>query len=56
MPLSQTGNKIKRAMQKLYGKKRGSNVFYASANKGRVKGGEKIKGYTKVYPIRKAGK
>lgn len=38
MPLTKKGSKIKRAMQKTYGKKKGTSVFYASANKGRIKG------------------
>ena len=38
MPLTKKGKKIMRAMRKLYGKKKGRSVFYASANKGRIKG------------------
>lgn len=38
MPLTKKGKKIKRAMAKTYGKKRGERVFYASANKKRIKG------------------
>jgi hypothetical protein len=38
MPLTKKGSKIKRAMQKQYGKKRGESVFYASRNKGTIKG------------------
>ena len=38
MPLTKKGSKIKRAMQKQYGKKRGEAVFYASRNKGTIKG------------------
>lgn len=41
MPLTKKGAKIKRAMQKQYGKKKGEQVFYASQNKGRVKGTHK---------------
>ncbi len=41
MPLTTKGKKIKKSMQKTYGKKRGTNVFYASANKGTVKGVKK---------------
>ena len=37
MPLTTKGAKIKAAMQKQYGKKRGKDVFYASANKGTIK-------------------
>ncbi len=38
MPLSKKGRKIKRAMTGQYGKARGASVFYASANKGTIKG------------------
>jgi hypothetical protein len=36
--LSTKGKKIKKAMEKQYGKKRGDRVFYASENKGAIKG------------------
>lgn len=38
MPLSKKGTKILKAMKASYGAKRGKNVFYASANKGKIKG------------------
>ena len=38
MPLTKKGKKIKRAMRKQYGKKKGDRVFYASQNKGTIKG------------------
>ena len=38
MPLTTKGAKIKRAMTKLYGKSRGTRIFYASANKGTISG------------------
>lgn len=38
MPLTKKGKKIKRQMRKTYGSKKGSQVFYASANKKRIKG------------------
>lgn len=41
MPLTKKGRKIKRAMDKEYGKKKAERVFYASANKGTIKGVEK---------------
>lgn len=41
MPLTKKGSKIKKAMEKEYGAKKGKTVFYASANKGRIKGVEK---------------
>lgn len=41
MPLTPKGKKVKAAMAKQYGAKRGESVFYASINKGTVKGAEK---------------
>ena len=41
MPLTKKGKKIKASMQKQYGKKKGRQVFYASQNKGTVKGTHK---------------
>ena len=41
MPLTKKGRKIKRAMTKEYGKERGERVFYASQNKGTIKGTHK---------------
>ena len=38
MPLTEKGKKIKKAMQKQYGKKAGERVFYAAENKGSIKG------------------
>lgn len=38
MPLTKKGSKIMAAMMEHYGKKKGKAVFYASANKGRIKG------------------
>lgn len=38
MPLTKKGKKIKRAMVKQYGAKKGAQVFFASANKGTIKG------------------
>jgi len=38
MPLTEKGRKIKRATKKTYGKKKGKRVFYASQNKGTIKG------------------
>ena len=34
MPLTKKGMKIRKAMEKYYGKKKGNAVFYASENKG----------------------
>ena len=33
MPLTKTGSKVKKAMAKTYGKKKGEEVFYATMNK-----------------------
>jgi hypothetical protein len=38
VPLTKKGRKIKRAMRKQYGKEKGERVFYASENKGTIKG------------------
>lgn len=38
MPLTKKGSTIKRAMVKSYGAKKGKKVFYASQNKGTIKG------------------
>jgi len=38
MPETKKGKKIKKAMRKQYGKKKGERVFYSSQNKGTIKG------------------
>ena len=38
MPLNKKGKKIKKAMVKQYGKKKGNAVFYAMENSGKIKG------------------
>lgn len=38
MPLTEKGEKIKSAMMKHYGGKKGKQVFYASENAGKIKG------------------
>jgi hypothetical protein len=43
MPLTKTGKKVLRSMRKEYGTKKGKSVFYASINKGKLKGMEKKK-------------
>lgn len=40
MPLTKKGQKIKRNMDREYGKKKGDSVFYASMNAGRITGVE----------------
>lgn len=47
MPETKKGRKIKAAMKKTYGKKKGKEVFYASANKGTIKGVHKKRGRSK---------
>jgi hypothetical protein len=44
MPRTKKGSKVLRAMQARYGKKKGASIFYASENKGTIKGVHK-KGY-----------
>ena len=41
MPLTEKGKKIMKAMKKEYGSKKAKQVFYASKNKGRIKGVDK---------------
>lgn len=41
MPMTDKGSKIMAAMKQKYGKKRGEQVFYASKQKGTIKGVEK---------------
>lgn len=43
MPLTKKGKEIKSAMTKEYGEKKGEKVFYASRNKGTIKGVDKAK-------------
>lgn len=44
MPLTPKGKKIKRAMEKEYGEKKGESVFYASRNKGTIRGVDRARG------------
>jgi len=41
MPMTKKGKKIMKSMKEQYGPKKGKEVFYASANKGVIKGVEK---------------
>ena len=43
MPLTKKGKKIKKKMQQSYGADKGEQVFYASQNKGNIKGTHKKK-------------
>lgn len=38
MPLTKKGEKVKAAMKKQYGAKKGEEIFYAAENKGTIKG------------------
>jgi hypothetical protein len=49
MPLNKKGKKIKSAMTKEYGKNKGEQVFYASENKGTIKGVAKKSKKKKTY-------
>jgi|TARA_R100001509_G_C4676481_1_gene152006 uncharacterized cupredoxin-like copper-binding protein len=44
MPLTEKGKKIMKSMKKQYGKKKGETVFYASKNKGKIKGVDRKRG------------
>lgn len=41
MPMTPKGRKIKAAMKKTYGPKKGERVFHASKNKGTIRGIDK---------------
>ena len=41
MPLTEKGKEIMKSMKEQYGKKKGESIFYASKNKGTIKGVEK---------------
>jgi hypothetical protein len=56
MPLTTKGKKIKSAMTKKYGENKGEEIFYASANKGTIKGVEKKQELKKGGAVRKARK
>jgi hypothetical protein len=43
MPLTTKGKKIMKSMKDRYGKKKGKAVFYASKNKGKIKGVDKTR-------------
>ncbi len=50
MPLTYNGKKIISAMEKQYGKEKGKSVFYASINKGKLKG---VEGKTRKKTVAK---
>ena len=41
MPLTKKGKKIMSVMKKEYGTKKGEKIFYATKNKGKIKGVDK---------------
>ncbi len=43
MPLTKKGNTILTAMQDQYGAKKAESVFYASRNKGTIKGVDRVR-------------
>lgn len=43
MPMTKKGKKIMKSMKEEYGSKKGEQVFYASKNKGTIKGVDKKK-------------
>ncbi len=51
MPMTKKGKKIMGAMTKQYGAKKGKQVFYASKNKGVIKGVEKNMPGMSVHPV-----
>ena len=56
MPLTEKGKDIMKSMQRTYGGKKGEQVFYATANAGKISGvEEKAKG-GKVGKTRKSSK
>ena len=56
MPLTPKGKKIMQSMQKTYGGKKGEQVFYASANAGKLEGVEKEQELKKGGRVRKTSK
>ena len=56
MPLTLKGEKIMDSMKRTYGGKKGEQVFYASANAGKLKGVEKEQELKKGGRVRKTSK
>lgn len=51
MPLTEKGKKIKAAMKKQYGAKKGTRIFYSSQQKGTITGTD-VKNYVKRHKKR----
>ena len=49
MPMTAKGEKIMGSMRKQYGAEKGKRVFYASANKGTIRGVHRGKGKKNAY-------
>lgn len=49
MPLTDKGQKIRRGMEREYGRKKGEQVFYASRNKGVISGVDSQTGEVESY-------
>ena len=56
MPLTSKGKDIMQSMKRTYGGKKGEQVFYATANAGKIKGVEEAQELKKGGRARKAGK
>ena len=56
MPLTEKGEKIMKSMKRTYGGKKGEQVFYATANSGKIKDVEKKEEFKKGGRVRKASK
>ena len=56
MPLTRKGKDIMQSMQRTYGGKKGEQVFYATANAGKIKGVEETQELKKGGRVRKASK
>lgn len=50
MPKTKKGEKIMENMKREYGEEKGEKVFYASRNKGTIKGVDKARGSHKPRP------
>ena len=56
MPLTEKGEKIMKSMKRTYGGKKGEQVFYATANSGKIKDVEKKEELKKGGRVRKVSK
>ena len=56
MPLTRKGKDIMQSMQRTYGGKKGEQVFYATANAGKIEGVEETQELKKGGRVRKARK